>query len=644
MDSKKDLPLRIKHRTSLKSSSILSKSLSPDNLEGPSSAESITTLETVWDDSPVPLRFPPSSPITPPCDEEKSWELGTSQLGPSPLVDRKIRHLSHSRPTRPLLRRSGTKRPLEIGPDGILADSGNTKHNDEAIYGAIRKPNEGTKCDNSSSDSGDECASGRPNSASSNFEEHRISSTKEHQLITSPISTKSKREVLKLKQSNDEYFEAVAEIDSTKVERETRGDCRSAKLSVPGGWNSENDTFRQSSAFPEDEYDPECSTLDRSSQTLSKTMPGNKTVERPPINRVRHNRPISGHTDQITLSTPNKRIGWRSNYSNPRPPLFAPYHKDPIDVDQILFRIFGGVDDQKAGKARRNSKTGSDDFEETYWPWIISQEDKPPVGDGYGYIYMYKSHHCPGYIKIGMTTLPVERRIRKWKTQCGLDIQIIEQPDDKPLYNFDLVEQIIHIELWKERRKFECGVCSAKHQNPLRNTVILAKNPKKVYDKHVSHGEWFKIEEERAIEVAQNWRRWMAPDGVFPAAPYGRDRRLTRLWVRRYHSLSSDFQHIDWERWRKPPGWLELGLDFCGFVVEGTKSTYSESSHLGFSIRAVIFWVEKVIKYCFELSLFLLPLIVVLFCWGCTKNLWGLFLGMLLVLLCFGFRWLRELR
>ncbi|KAH7039883.1 uncharacterized protein B0I36DRAFT_3086 [Microdochium trichocladiopsis] len=107
---------------------------------------------------------------------------------------------------------------------------------------------------------------------------------------------------------------------------------------------------------------------------------------------------------------------------------------------------------------------------------------------GGAFIYGYRCEGSPEYVKIGRTERSSAERLAEWKL-CG------ESPVE--IYSFatrgsgKFAEDLIKLELHLERRKRPC----AKHK---RNDGVTP----------VEHNEWFKIEEEEAIERLELWERF----------------------------------------------------------------------------------------------------------------------------------------
>ncbi|RDW64576.1 hypothetical protein BP6252_10227 [Coleophoma cylindrospora] len=172
-------------------------------------------------------------------------------------------------------------------------------------------------------------------------------------------------------------------------------------------------------------------------------------------------------------------------------PVFAPFHEKPIDVNHKLHALFGGKG-KKVQKKRKPLSSGAQ-----------------PAEQRYGYIYMYEFENCNGFIKIGVTKREPSERKKEWLGKCKLLILPIEDPNDKPFFHYALVEKIIQIELWEQRRKYKCGKCHKSHKDPPHSIT----NPdRRKLEKDVSHGEWYEISHETALEVVDKWRQWVAPD------------------------------------------------------------------------------------------------------------------------------------
>ena len=126
-----------------------------------------------------------------------------------------------------------------------------------------------------------------------------------------------------------------------------------------------------------------------------------------------------------------------------------------------------------------------------------------------GRIYILRRIQEPRFLKIGRTTKDIKDR-QKAIEPCVGKTEVIYGKDLVQVSNHTRLERLIHTELWRRERKFQCFNCSQKHQ---------------------SHREWFEgISDEEAIEVVNRWRNWMLSE------PYrsGKLRFLWQLRIRAY--------------------------------------------------------------------------------------------------------------
>ncbi|CAG8976897.1 hypothetical protein HYALB_00003508 [Hymenoscyphus albidus] len=127
-----------------------------------------------------------------------------------------------------------------------------------------------------------------------------------------------------------------------------------------------------------------------------------------------------------------------------------------------------------------------------------------------GWIYVLESpSHAKGYVKIG-------------KTQ-------VEDINMKAFDHCSLVESLIMLELYNQRKKFECQSCKGK-----KGTAI-------------THTEWFEIDKQTALRHVQMWRNWIAEH-----QPFSEDGKLTGYWGWRLGKLSKHGAEVDWSSWTDP--------------------------------------------------------------------------------------------
>ncbi|MCJ1451131.1 hypothetical protein MMC28_001466 [Mycoblastus sanguinarius] len=128
-----------------------------------------------------------------------------------------------------------------------------------------------------------------------------------------------------------------------------------------------------------------------------------------------------------------------------------------------------------------------------------------------GYIYILRIRGQPGFVKIGRTENPIETRgtdnqieiRRKQINKCvPAELEAFNKADFCEVPNHGRVETLIHTELQNLRSCFRCA-CRQKatHEQEWEGNDGLTV-----------HGEWFRMDEARAVEVVARWRKWMNSD------------------------------------------------------------------------------------------------------------------------------------
>lgn len=141
--------------------------------------------------------------------------------------------------------------------------------------------------------------------------------------------------------------------------------------------------------------------------------------------------------------------------------------------------------------------------------------------DGFIYIYWFEGNF--GHIKIGVTTLSPEERLKKWENQCG-HVPRLEYPkpseERQRIPHVFRVEALVHAQLQRcRRRELNCKNCGR------------------------SHKEWFECAPAEAIAAVKKWAMWMKTE------PY--EMSTTQVWnsVKKCHvakptgKLKSEYEH-----------------------------------------------------------------------------------------------------
>ncbi|KAF6232440.1 hypothetical protein HO173_009319 [Letharia columbiana] len=123
-----------------------------------------------------------------------------------------------------------------------------------------------------------------------------------------------------------------------------------------------------------------------------------------------------------------------------------------------------------------------------------------------GLIYMYSIQGSFGFVKIGYTSRKVETRLAEWQKSCKHTPYLIfpKAPEEQQQIPYvRRVEALIHAELRDCRvRELKC-LCNEINANGAQK----------------QHIEWFKVDIDRAKEVAMRWATWMRSDPYEQVSP-----------------------------------------------------------------------------------------------------------------------------
>lgn len=128
----------------------------------------------------------------------------------------------------------------------------------------------------------------------------------------------------------------------------------------------------------------------------------------------------------------------------------------------------------------------------------IKKQASKPNG---GFIYLFSQARIPGMVKIGFTYETISSRLSDW-SKCGHGYPILLRGFERVPYT-ERVETLIHFELltqWRRER-----YCKSHG---------------------TSHVEWFKVDGQEAVRVAETWVQWMKQ-----AQPYDYRGDLRQPWV-----------------------------------------------------------------------------------------------------------------
>ena len=221
-------------------------------------------------------------------------------------------------------------------------------------------------------------------------------------------------------------------------------------------------------------------------------------------------------------------------------PVFGRFHCEPKLPNTINNDLFRKIRRQElenkitAGKAVPKARKA-----------VPKARKAGPSDTTPAYIYIFTLPSHPGYVKIGKTTAAPQDRVSHQSNGCKLPYTLVEDPYDRPFRGYSAVEQLVMTELCNRRRQFSCSKCKQRH------------------------GEWYKISEEKALEVVERWRQWMVSE------PYDARGVLTPFWVRKYEEAIQDLTNVQWEDWLCPPSPLDRFRYYLSLVIKGGRMCYN---------------------------------------------------------------------
>jgi len=200
-------------------------------------------------------------------------------------------------------------------------------------------------------------------------------------------------------------------------------------------------------------------------------------------------RPSLRSSDTANEESPSLVPGLRRSVSL-SDPLFNPYHTECISITRVTHKVFETM------QTVLSEKKKSDD----------------------GYIYTLRMAERPGFVKIGRTRNAIDNRKKQIKRCIIYNLETINDDDFCPVENHTRVEKLIGDELRNYRRSFPCACKQKRHDGDASDGMT-------------SHGEWFEIDEAKAIEVVTRWRKWMS------TGPYrdGSLKQREKLRINIYH-------------------------------------------------------------------------------------------------------------
>ena len=203
------------------------------------------------------------------------------------------------------------------------------------------------------------------------------------------------------------------------------------------------------------------------SSSLSSPPPNRDITEVPPTKETSES-PTRGTTPPSTLLGPSANL--RSRQA-PVPTAtddpFEPYAKNNRKIPGLVKRLLDAADENINIQRQKE----------------IAVSPNSPVPRK-GYIYAYYRKEYNEYVKIGYTTKDVDEYLEGEQKKCRFEIETVPlRHKSKLVIHPRKVERMIHVELIHFRYKFMKCKCG----------------------KTVSHGEYFKIDFERAVEAINRW-------------------------------------------------------------------------------------------------------------------------------------------
>jgi hypothetical protein len=129
-----------------------------------------------------------------------------------------------------------------------------------------------------------------------------------------------------------------------------------------------------------------------------------------------------------------------------------------------------------------------------------------------------------GYIKVGVTTVGVETRMKQWTNSCHYEPKVLLKMEVRYAFR---VERLIQVHLRKERFRESLvnGICNSGKGCPKK------------------HDEWFKIGLERLRKVVAVWIRFVE------SKPYDENNNLTPYWQQQLKKIDLSSNIDPWFTW-----------------------------------------------------------------------------------------------
>jgi hypothetical protein len=129
-----------------------------------------------------------------------------------------------------------------------------------------------------------------------------------------------------------------------------------------------------------------------------------------------------------------------------------------------------------------------------------------------------------GYIKVGVTTVGVEKRMKNWAQSCHYEPKVVLKIEFRYAFR---VERLIQVHLRKERFRESLvnGSCNSGKGCPTK------------------HDEWFKIGLERLRKVVNVWKRFVESE------PYDENNHLKPYWQQQLKKIDLSSNIDPWITW-----------------------------------------------------------------------------------------------
>jgi hypothetical protein len=207
-------------------------------------------------------------------------------------------------------------------------------------------------------------------------------------------------------------------------------------------------------------------------------------------------RPSSNTSDTASKTFPGSYFWGPERQVPASGPPFKHYYQDRMKVVIVAHKVFQTMQTVLSGKKDSD----------------------------HGKIYTLRLAERPGFVKIGRTKNTIDERKAQINRCIKYKLEVINDDDHCPVQNHTRVEKLIHDELRNYRQSF---LCDCKHN----------KAHGDANDGLTTHGEWFRIDELKAVEVVTRWRKWME------AKPY-QDGSLIQKEKRRINLYDKNPDHM----------------------------------------------------------------------------------------------------